>query len=216
MNLLSKYGAITAAILTGGIIFVSANAGLTRPLEQANAQKPNQQRLGQVTIEWGRIQTIWKKNAGLTLDLIEGPNGAKNAQIKSKLYDMAAPRISLDVRNNRIYTGTATGGVRVEVRQDLIVDKKPVRRVSVLEGQSAIYTAAVLPDKGAPGKPAQIVMPGQVHWVMRSPEFSATDPLDVVTGTMVIKFIDAETISLDAEGGKGSGTPLERDPEKKP
>ncbi len=216
MNLQSKRWAAVATIFSGSIL-LAASAGQTRPIEPARAQPANQQRIGQITIEWGRMQTIWKKNLGITLDLINGPNGATNAQIKSKMYDMAAPRISLDVRKGSVHTGTATGGVRVEVRQDLIVDKKPVRRVTSLQGDNATYSAAVpSPEKGTPSKPAQIVIRGNVHGVMRSPEFSPTGPLDIAAESVVVKFIDAETITIDAENGKGSGTPLEREPKAKP
>lgn len=215
MNLHRKRWLAKASIVLVGVLF-AAGVGQTRPLEQAGAQTANQQRIGQVTIGFGRMQILAKRSAGITLDLINGPDGAKNAQITSKYYDMAAPRIAVEVRNGRMYSGTATGGVRVEVRQDLIVDKKPMRRVTTLQGDNATYYAAVLPEKGTPGKPAQIVIRGNVRGVMRSPEFSPTDPLNIAADSVVVKFIDAETITIDAENGKGSGTPLESEPKAKP
>ena len=105
------------------------------------------------------------------------------------------------------------GGVRVEVRQNWTTDNKVARNTTNLQGDTATYSAA---EKGTPGKPAQLVIRGNVRGVMRSPEFSPTGPLDIVASSVVVKFIDNDTIIIDADDGKGSATPLERETKEKP
>ena len=206
---------VIAAVLLGSVLLGNASVGQSKPREQAGPQTPNRQRIGNVTFAFGQMQIKARRAASITLDFINGPEGAKNAEFTSKFYDMAAPRISVEIRDSRMYTGIATGGVRVEVRQDMLVDKKPTRRVTNLQGDKATYYAAVPAEKGTPGKPAQIVITGNVRGTMRSPEFSATDPLNIAADSVEVKFIDSDTITIDAINGKGSGTPMEREPKPK-
>jgi hypothetical protein len=217
MKLQSRRWAAAAVILSGSVLFAATSAGQTRPLEQERSQTPNRQRFGAVTISWGHAQIVAKRSAGVSVEFVNGWNGAKNVEFTSKQYDMAAPRIVVNLRNGKVQTGTATGGVSVEVRQDSIVDKKPMRRVTRLQGDNAVYTGAVPAEtKGTPGKPAQIVIRGNVRGVMRSPEFSLTDPFKIDASIVTVTFVDAETTVIDMDNAKGSGTPLEREPKEKP
>jgi hypothetical protein len=148
-----------------------------------------------------KADTVVKK--GLTTILLTG----NPVNLISTRYDMAAPRVQLEMKNNRAETGIASGGARIVLRE---LEQK---RETILTCSTATYRGAT------PGKPARIDLAGPVKSNSKDPQLN---PLDATFESGYIEFVDAETTRIHMDKPIISGTAIEKPqdapktPNKKP
>lgn len=183
-------------------------AGLTRASAQQtprNASRPTQSgQYGQFFIdkyETGEVVVDNKTKA--TGIVLRGPN----LQLRSPRYDLKAPQVTLKTAKqaagkNSVQIAEAVGGVRVNMRSE---DPK---QSAVLTSETATYTGA------SPGKLARIVFPNRTHIVMRDPNLEDNGPLDMVTESAYVEFVDDDTYRVQFGPGNLSG--ITKDPATNP
>jgi outer membrane receptor protein involved in Fe transport len=122
--------------------------------------------------------------------------------ITSARYDLSAPHITLSIKNSKAQTGTAVGGVAVEVRNP------EQRQTSTLRCAAADYFAA----RGQ--NPARLELKGSVTSILRDPQLAV--PLETrATDGGTVLFLPDGTNSIKLRGTTISGTPIEPTPKKK-
>jgi hypothetical protein len=118
--------------------------------------------------------------------------------ITSPRYRMAAPRIGLTLKNGKVLTGSATGGVQVTVKDEA------ANRTTQVTCSTATYTGTPASSRG------RIDLKGSVRSKMYSPGFD--QPLVMESESGVIEFASDGSPKVRLNNGSASVTLSEPTP----
>lgn len=155
----------------------------------------NVTRIGQFFIRnaEGEAEALVLPNAGTQVTL----RGQK-LEVTSSRYDIAAPKIVLNLKRTAAATADATGGVRIAVRNPE-------------ESQDATLTSDTAQYVGAlAGKNPFIYAIGNVRAVTRTPDFDPSNPFVTRTRKATIELLPNGGYRMSFDGFEGEGTPLEK------
>lgn len=192
-------------IITIGAAFLALQCAVTLPQSSSSAAPARRQaaqgatKFGDFTIDnAAKIRIEHNSKNGIYTGMLRGPN----LVVRSPEYTMVAPSIDLIMKNNKIVTGNATGGVRVTSRDET------AKRTITITCNTAVYTATTNPkDRGI------ITLKGNVRSVTRDP--SLAQPLIVTGEEGFIRMTGADTTVVEITNGSATVTPIEK-PRPKP
>jgi len=190
--------ASTVAFFSAFGVMGAAQQSNGAPIPQANSA--SRQTIGQFVLnnENGESETVIKGNT--IMFNLSGPD----LSLTTSRYDITAPRMSLELQNGLVQTGTATGGVKVEVRN-------PEQGLTTtLTCDAADYVTA---NKSTP---ARIYLRRNVRSVTRGPQLAANGPLIANADSGYVEFPDGGSTRIVLKGMTAKGTPNEPAPKKKP
>lgn len=199
------FGGVTA--LAGILLTLSATGwGQNKPTRPSGLGT-----IGKFTIVFdvARIKGQRQKASDGEVELLRGPDGAPNAEIRSAQYDLAAPKITMGIKNRLLDTATASGGVRVITREKNALTGK-LRESINLRSDNATFIGERKAKDGAVTRPSRLELRGNVKGTYLSSLFSESDPLKVDTDAVDIEFPDAETADVVLRNGTITGTPVEQ------
>ena len=186
----------TAALIVPGVLFAAGGTVVARQGAQPN-------RIGEFAVRaFSQIDMRLQTNS-ITSDF-RGPN----LTVEAPQYTMKAPHIVLTAKRGgqparmKVVNATATGGVRIVIRNE------EIKRTTTVTSNSAVYTATTNPkDLGA------IDLKGNVKSVVQDPGFA--EPWVTVADSGQIKLISAEETHVSLTEGETRVVPVER-PRRKP
>ena len=159
------------------------------------------QKVGSFQVGFATVTGSYKGSA-YNFDFRGGPGGKVRAT--TARYDLTAPRIQMLITPvSSPETAQATGGVAGEARDP---DRQQVISFS---GDQAVYKA------GGKNAPARIDLTGNVRFIFRSPQFSASDPMTIRGSSGYIIFAPDGSVNYGLNNGGASGTAVDA-PKKKP
>jgi hypothetical protein len=130
--------------------------------------------------------------------------------VSSPQYDMTAPQIQMTARKGgkparfKVTTGTATGGVRIVVRQP------EAQRTTIVNCDTAVYTASADPAATT----GRIDLKGDVRSETRDPAFAR--PLVNTADSGVIELLGRNRTTIELNNGSSTLTPIEPRPRNTP
>lgn len=191
-------GAVFLA-LHGAVILARSSRAAEPARRQGAAAARGATTFGDFTIDKAaKMRLELNARNGTQTLLLRGPN----LVVRSPEYTMNAPRIDLTMKNNKVVTGNAAGGVRVTSRDEA------AKQTTTITCNTAIYSATMNPkDRGI------ITLKGDVRSETRNPSFAK--PLIVTGEEGFIRMTDADTTVVEITNGGATVTPIEK-PRPKP
>ena len=119
----------------------------------------------------------------------------KSVTLSSARYDMTAPHITFAIKGGKLTTGTAAGGVLVNVRNP------EASQHSSLRATNANYQGATASN------PARLHLTGNVRWVYTDPQWEK--PLITTANEGDVFFLPDGTNRITLTHPDISGTPIE-------
>jgi len=221
-----KAAAATTGALLSALTLITLSGAFGAPASRAQQTVTTARRIGNVTIgAYGQIVSQESRSEGVwKFSIVGRNNGATPVPITTESYEMSAKRIELQLKRIAVNgrstykatSATASGGVRIFVREPILEDGKPV----VENGKPQIRTTTVTCDRAVykattdPKDRGRIDMTGGVRTVVTGdPAFDG--PLVSENQTGVIEFLDKGDMRLTLNQGVIKGTPIEPKPAPK-
>jgi hypothetical protein len=180
---------------------IAAWTAMAAPQASSQGPKANSGTVGEVRLE---KYVILRLEPPPQPGIMAVSASGQSMKVLSPRYQMVTPRIRLTLKNGRVLTGNATGGVQVTVKDDV------TNQTTQLTCDSAVYTAGAIPNRG------RIDLKGNVKSKTYSPGLA--EPLVSESESGFIEFTGNSTPTVQLNNGSASFTLKEppAEPAKKP